>query len=126
MIKKFTILLAQPEIENLYNDLLKENSKPNPNIDKVLLLKKLKKTFNLLSIDPRYPSLNSHEISELTRIIGVKIFESYVENNTPAARRVFWMYGKDKGSIIILGIETHPNDKNNSYKRIKLPSLRFN
>jgi len=126
MIRQFTIHLAQPEIENYYKELEEESKKPTPDKEKIVALKKLKKTFNLLSLNPRYPSLNSHEISDLTKMFGIKIFESYIENNTPAAGRVFWIYGPLKNSIVIVGIEPHPNDKNNSYKRIKLSLCKFN
>lgn len=29
----------------------------------------------------------------------MKIFQSYLENNTPAAGRLFWAYGPDSGDI---------------------------
>ena len=38
-----------------------------------------------LSADPRHNSLSSHEISDLSRKHGLKIFQSYLENNTPGA-----------------------------------------
>lgn len=34
--------------------------------------------------------------------------------------RVFWVYGPNKNEITIIGIEPHPNDKSNSYKKITL------
>ncbi len=39
---------------------------------------------------------------------GEKVFESYAEQDTPAAYRIFWRYGPDKGQITILAITRHP------------------
>ena len=43
------------------------------------------KVLRFLSADPRHNSLQSHEISELSKRYGVKVWQSYLENNTPAA-----------------------------------------
>lgn len=86
--------------------------------------KKLVKALNYLQENPRHNSLASHEIDDLTRKFGLKIFQSYLENNTPAAGRIFWAYGPDKGDITILAIEPHPEDKKRgAYERIKLSGL---
>jgi hypothetical protein len=82
------------------------------------LLKKLVKCFDHLQQNPRHPGLESHEISTLTQKYGEKVWQSYLENNTPAAGRVFWVYGPDKMQITIVGIEDHP--KKGAYDRIKL------
>ena len=55
------------------------------------LLKKLVKCFDNLQKNPRHPGLESHEISTLTQKYGEKVWQSYLENNTPAAGRVFWV-----------------------------------
>ena len=69
-------------------------------------------------------SLASHEIDDLTRKYGSKIFQSYLENNAPAAGRLFWAYGPDHGDITVLAIEPHPEDqKRGAYLRLKLSSL---
>lgn len=37
---------------------------------------------------------------------------------------MYWVYGPDKDSISIIGLEPHPEDKkNNSYSRIALSEL---
>lgn len=51
---------------------------------------------------------------------GFKVFQSYLENNVPAAGRIFWAYGPEKAQITILAIEPHPDMKSRSYTRIKL------
>ena len=52
--------------------------------------RKLVKTLGYLSQNPRHSGLASHEIDSLTRKHGFKIFQSYLENHTPAAGRLFW------------------------------------
>ena len=81
------------------------------------------KTMALLSGNPRHPGLHSHEITSLTARYGQKVWESYLENDTPKAGRIFWCYGPDKGSITIIGLEPHPDDKANSYKKITLSAM---
>jgi hypothetical protein len=61
--------------------------------DEQRFFKKLVKALGYLSADPKHNSLASHEIDDLTRKYGVKIFQSYLENNTPGAGRLFWAYG---------------------------------
>lgn len=45
----------------------------------------------------------------------MKVWQSYLENNTPSAGRVYWVY-YPKGSITIIGIEPHPNDNKGTIK----------
>jgi len=75
------------------------------------LFKKLIKTLGCLAANPKHNSLASHEIDELSRKYGMKIFQSYLEHRTPGAGRIFWAYGPDKGEITVLAIEPHPEDK---------------
>ena len=82
------------------------------------------KAMYLLSQNPRHPGLQSHEITSLTARYGIKVWESYLENNTPGAARIFWAYGPEKGDITIIGLEPHPNDaKGNAYKKITLSQM---
>ena len=52
----------------------------------------------------------------------MKVWESYLENNTPAAGRLFWVYGPGRKDITIIGLEPHPNDKAKSYDKVTLSS----
>jgi hypothetical protein len=70
--------------------------------------KAVKKTFQLISSNPRHPGLRTHEFSSLKGTKGEKIFESYAEQKTPAAYRVFWCYGPKKDQITIIAITPHP------------------
>ena len=71
-------------------------------------LKAVRKTLGQLEIDPRHPGLQSHEFDSMSGILGEKVFESYAEQNTPAAYRVFWHYGPATGQITIAAITSHP------------------
>ncbi|MEN9507468.1 MAG: hypothetical protein RLZZ621_31 [Gemmatimonadota bacterium] len=90
------------------------------------LAKKLFKAIAHLAREPKHPGLNSHEIAELSRRFSTedtrhKVFESYLENNTPSAGRLFWVYGPQHGMITLIGLEPHPEDgKNAGYARVKL------
>lgn len=72
-------------------------------------LKKVRKTLGLLERDPRYPGLNSHKYDSISGANGEEIWESYVENRTPSAWRVFWHYGPKGGQITIVSIASHPD-----------------
>ncbi len=97
--------------------------------DEMRLAKKLFKAIAHLSRDPFYPSLESHEIEPLTKRFSTppkadKVYESYLENNTPAAGRLFWVYGPRNGMITLVGLEPHPEDKKNSgYARVQLSRM---
>jgi hypothetical protein len=70
-------------------------------------LKAVRKTLGRLETDPRHPGFQSHEFKSLSRVQGVKVFESYAEQDTPAAYRVFWHYGPRKGQLTIIAITSH-------------------
>jgi hypothetical protein len=70
--------------------------------------KAVKKTIQFLASSPRHKSLQTHEFMSLKGPEGEKVFEAYAEQATPAAYRVFWYYGPDKGQITIIAITSHP------------------
>lgn len=108
-------------MEALWLDLSTRKQQGKLDRDEEKFFKKLVKTLGYLAADPRHNSLASHEITELSRKHGNRIFQSYLENNTPGAGRLFWSYGPDKGDITVLAIEPHPEDqKRGAYERIKL------
>lgn len=71
-------------------------------------LKKARKGLRLLrDVGPTHPGLNSHRYVSMTGPNGEALWESYLENQTPSAWRVFWVYsGSDRLTIITLG--PHP------------------
>lgn len=86
--------------------------------------KKFAKAVQHLQNDPAHPGLQSHEIDALTARYGLKVFESYLENNTPGAARIFWVYGPRRHYITVIGLEPHPEDaKRQAYARVQLSQL---
>lgn len=76
-------------------------------------LKKVRKALAFLEQDPRYPGLHSHQYESFPVDKDVKVWDSYVENHTPSAWRIFWRYGPDDlGAempiITVLAIGPHP------------------
>jgi hypothetical protein len=116
----FNIRMGVPEMATMWSDLSSRKLEGKLDRDEERFFKKLVKVLGFLGNNPRHHSLQTHEINTLTDKYGFKIFEAYLENNTPAAGRVFWAYGPDKGDITILAVEPHPDDKKGSYARIKL------
>lgn len=120
----FTIRMGISEMDYYWRDMCIRADTEDLDKAEAKTFKKLLKTFHHLSINPRYPGLCSHEIGPLSKIAGFKIWESYVENCTPAAGRIFWAYGPGKNEISILGFEPHPEDKKKSgFKKVKLSDL---
>ena len=120
----FRIRMGVPEMEAVWNDLSTRKLSGELEKDEGKFFKKLVRTLGYLQENPRHNSLASHEIDDLTRKYGLKVFQSYLENNTPAAGRLFWAYGQDHGEITVLAIEPHPEDqKRGAYQRIKLSAL---
>ena len=118
----FTIYMGVPEMEEYWNSLRQRVKAGTAGRNEVREYKLLGKVMLLLADNPRHPGLNSHEISSLTERYGEKVWESYLQNNTPAAGRIFWVYGPAKNNITIIGLEPHPNDKSNAYRKITLSS----
>jgi len=71
-------------------------------------LKAVFKALKLLADNPRHPGLQTHSYTSLCGPNGEKIFEAYAEQDTPAAYRIFFYYGKARGEIVILAITPHP------------------
>ena len=74
------------------------------------LVKHIKKTLGFLQANPRHPSLQTHVFHSLEHPYDSreKVFEAYVQQHTPAAYRLFWCYGPDKGQITVIAIPPHP------------------
>jgi hypothetical protein len=120
----FNIRMGLPEMAAFWDDLYTRKQQGQLGRDEEKLFKKLVKTLGFLAENPRHNSLASHEIDALTAKYGIKIFQSHLENNTPAAGRIFRAYGPDKRDITVLSIEPHPEDqKRGAYQRIKLSAL---
>ena len=53
---------------------------------------------------PTYPGLHSHKYRSIHGSAGEDVWDSYVENHTPSAWRIFWHYGPGSGTITIITI----------------------
>lgn len=71
-------------------------------------LKKVRHCLARLQENPRHPGLRSHKYQSLGTPDGRDVWESYVENRTPGAWRVFWTYGPGPDQITVLSITPHP------------------
>lgn len=121
----FAIEMGVPEMEALWKDLVAKEEAENLDGDERQLLKKLQKTFPLLAANPRHPGLASHEIEPLSARFGQKVWQSYLENRKPAAGRLYWIYGPEKGVITIVGLEPHPESgKSAAYAKVRLSKPR--
>lgn len=120
----FKIRMGIPEMADLWNKL--QIAYRNGTISKkgAELYRKLGNTLKKLSENPQYPSLKTHEITVLSKRYGIKVWQSYLENNRSQARRIFWLYGPGKSEITIIGLEPHPEDsKKGAYDRITLSNI---
>ena len=70
--------------------------------------KKLRKAINTLANNPNHPGLHSHRYTSLDNAFDAPIWQSYVENHSPAAWRVWWFYGPGPEQITIVAIGPHP------------------
>lgn len=70
--------------------------------------KTVSKALKYLAENPRHPSLQTHQYSSLYGPEGEKVFEAYAEQDTPAAYRIFFYYGKARGEIVVFAITPHP------------------
>lgn len=56
----------------------------------------------------QHNSLQTHKYHSKSGANAEKILQSYAQNNTPGAYRVFWHFGPEKGEITIVAITPHP------------------
>jgi hypothetical protein len=121
---RFVIRMGLPEMQEFWDDLSARKVQDALGKDEEKFFKKFVKVLGFLQENPLHNSLRSHEIEPLTRRCGFKIFQSYLENNTPAAGRIFWAYGPNQGEITVLAVEPHPEDaKRGAYDRVRLSRM---
>ncbi|MDA3644937.1 hypothetical protein LZ318_03855 [Saccharopolyspora indica] len=95
-------LIYQPEAEKVLLDLYSKKQYATK-------FKKVRKTLRLLEqAGPRHPGLRSHAYQSVPAPDGGTLWESYVENHTPSAWRIWWFYGPDEEQITIVTIGPHP------------------
>jgi len=94
--------ILKTELAGQKLDLLKKDP------SKLAQFKAVGKALRFMQSDLHHPGLNTHEYSALSKALGFKVFESYAQNNTPGAYRIFWRYGPKNKQITILDITPHP------------------
>ena len=124
----FAIRMGIPEMLRLWNSLKQKRDDGKISKSELALYKKWGKAMKLLSQDPFYPGLHTHEIDELSARYGQKVWQSYLEINTSRAMRLYWVYGSERGDITVIGLELHPEDrKHGAYEKIVLSEMpKFN
>ena len=112
-----------PEMKAYWDDVSNRYSQGTLSKNELKDFKKLLKALRFLENNPKHPGLESHEIEALSRRCNQRVWQSYIENKTPSAGRLYWSYGPGKGEITILGIEPHPEDKKRGgYDKVLLSS----
>lgn len=70
--------------------------------------KAISKSIGLMCSNLRHPSLHTHKYDNLRGPNNEEVFESYAQNKTPGAYRIFWYYGPGRKRITVLEICPHP------------------
>ncbi|WP_326960520.1 hypothetical protein [Amycolatopsis sp. NBC_01286] len=73
-------------------------------------LRKVKKALAFMEQQgPSYPGLRTHPMESIPGPNGKTLYQSYVENNTPGAWRIWWVYGPEADQISIVSVGPHPD-----------------
>lgn len=119
----YTIKMTK-KMADILDPLAQKVTQGAANADEKRLYDKLSWTFHLLSENPRHPGLNSKKVQELKKRYRLDVWESYIENQTSAAKRLYWMYGPNKQEITLISVELHPNN-GLPYKQIAREAKRI-
>jgi len=87
------------------NDQLIKLENDNSQVAK---LKAVRKCLGFMETNLKTHSLQTHKYYDLRGPQGEPVFESYAQDQTPGAYRIFWYYGPSKGKITIAAIVPHP------------------
>lgn len=98
------------DLESQVKNIQETSQKKSKSSRQEGVFKQVVKTLKFLRENPRHPGLRTHAYSELEHPWSKdeKVFEAYVQNNTPGAYRIFWCYGPKKQEITIISITAHP------------------
>jgi hypothetical protein len=100
-VKNYEYQLS-PEFLKAYKNIKEDPSKTGLYFQVVACMIKLQH-------DPAYPGLNSHHYDALDNRYHAKVWESYVQNDTPGAFRIFWHYTKgQRNHITLVALTPHP------------------
>lgn len=104
----YSIRMGIPEMQELWNDLQGKYRSGTMRKAEEKLYKKWGSALKKLAEDPAYPGLQTHEIVPLSKRYGMKVWQSYLENKTSSAMRMYWVYGPNQK---VIGLEPHPEDR---------------
>jgi len=76
--------------------------------NKLKQYKAVAKTLGLMQTNLRHPSWHTHKFDAIASPFGAEVFESYAQNKTPGAYRIFWCYGPARDELYIIAITPHP------------------
>lgn len=76
--------------------------------NKIKQYKAVAKTLGLMQSNLRHPSLHTHKFDAIKSPFGAEVFESYAQNKTSGAYRIFWCYGPQRSELYIIAITSHP------------------
>jgi len=94
------IILTVPAFDAVMSAIKRENPDKH---------KKVLKTIRLLRHEgPTCPSLQTHKFESISGPGGDVLWEVYVENRTPGAWRLWWIYGPDPDAITLIMVGPHP------------------
>ena len=94
-------LLYAAEAQTVLDDL----ERPQHQVKRKKVIKTLRR---LRDIGPVHTGLHSHNYHSITAPNGEDVWESYVENRTPGAWRIWWIYGPDADTLTVVTIGPHP------------------
>ena len=115
--------MGAKKMRPLWNRLTAEFQNKTISKENFALYKKWGKAVKNLASNPQHPGLATHKIDQLSKRYGKEVWQSYLENNTPAAGRMFWAYGPNRGEITVIGLEPHPESTKAAYNQVDLDSL---
>lgn len=92
-------LLYTPEADSQLSRLKAAKAKQLPAVQKAL---------RLMASNLRHPSLQTHKYESMKGPDGRDVFESYADNHTPGAYRIFWIYGPSRRQITVVAVVPHP------------------
>jgi hypothetical protein len=78
------------------------------NPSKKAAYKAILKCLGYMETNLRHNSLQTHEFTSMKGPKGEKVFESYAQQGTPGAYRIFWYYGPGREELTVAAIIPHP------------------
>lgn len=111
----YDIRLGVSEVNTFWENLKVKVKSKKANKDELVLYKRIRKALRLLANNPGYNSLGTHSIDILSDILKQKVWCSYLNNKTPSAGRIYWVYGPGQNEITVFAMSKHPDETEHGY-----------